>query len=255
MISLMRKSWRAGTICQPTPRRMRFRLRDRINKMNRIQFQEFNSVNFVNSVSIKRDSALHIPHSAFLCYAGRVQKLPRAFYGRDTVTVARELLGKHLVHVVNGDALIGRIVEVEAYIGPHDLASHSSRGLTERTKIMFGPPGHAYVYLIYGMHHCMNVVTDREGHGAAVLLRAVEPINGIEARTQGPGLLCRAMQIDRALNACDLLGDKCFIAAPKRVESFGIAKSPRIGVDYARHWARRHLRFHIKGNPFVSRID
>jgi DNA-3-methyladenine glycosylase len=183
-----------------------------------------------------------------------VQKLPRAFYDRDTVTVARELLGKHLVHRVNGEELIGRIVEVEAYIGPHDLASHSSRGLTDRTRVMFGPPGHAYVYLIYGMHHCMNVVTEREGHGAAVLLRAVEPISGIKTRTQGPGLLCRAMQIDRGLNASDLLGESFFITAPSATDRFSIAKSPRIGVDYARHWARRHLRFHIKGNPFVSRI-
>jgi DNA-3-methyladenine glycosylase len=183
-----------------------------------------------------------------------VEKLPRAFYDRDTVTVARELLGKHLVHRVNGAERIGRIVEVEAYVGPHDLASHSSRGLTERTKVMFGPPGHAYVYLIYGMHHCMNVVTDREGHGAAVLLRAVEPWSGITARTQGPGLLCSAMGIDRKLNSCDLLSEKLFIAAPLASDVFGIARSPRIGVDYARHWARRHLRFYIKDNPFVSRI-
>ena len=98
--------------------------------------------------------------------------LPRSFYDRDTVTVARELLGKHLVLRKDGVERVGRIVEVEAYVGPHDLASHSSKGLTQRTKVMFGPPGHAYVYLIYGMYHCMNVVTEREGHGAAVAPRA-----------------------------------------------------------------------------------
>jgi DNA-3-methyladenine glycosylase len=144
-------------------------------------------------------------------------------------------------------------VEVEAYLGPHDLAAHSAKGLTERTRVMFGPPGHAYVYFIYGMYHCMNVVTGREGHASAVLLRAIEPVKNIEGRTCGPGLLCRAMKIDRQLNAQDLLSDNFYIAAPEAAESFSIIKRPRIGVDYARHWAKRHLRFYIKGNPFVSR--
>jgi DNA-3-methyladenine glycosylase len=181
------------------------------------------------------------------------RKLPRSFYDRDTILVARELLGKHLVHVSRGVPRIGRIVEVEAYLGPHDLAAHSSRGRTERTKVMFGPPGHAYVYFIYGMYYCMNVVTEREGHASAVLLRAIEPVRNVEGRTQGPGLLCRAMRIDKRLNARDLLGDDFYIAAPAEAEPFTIVKGPRIGVDYARHWAKRHLRFHIKGNPFVSR--
>jgi DNA-3-methyladenine glycosylase len=182
-----------------------------------------------------------------------MQKLPRSFYDRDTVTVARELLGKLLVRRTTDAELIGRIVEVEAYIGPHDLASHSSKGLTDRTRIMFGPPGHAYVYLIYGMHHCMNVVTDREGHGAAVLLRALEPVQNIFARTNGPGLLASALQIDRRLNGHDLLSDDFFIAAPTAADPFPIVKRPRIGVDYAGSWAKRHLRFYVKGNPFVSR--
>ena len=196
-----------------------------------------------------------------------MQKLPRTFYDRDTVTVARELLGKLLVHRVaagqptpgpslEGIAkveLIGRIVEVEAYLGPHDLASHSSKGLTERTRIMFGPPGHAYVYLIYGMHHCMNVVTEREGHGAAVLLRAIEPVQNISARTNGPGLLSRAMQINRRLNGHDLLSDDFFLAAGTDSAPVRIVKRPRIGVDYAKLWAKRHLRFYVKDNPFVSR--
>lgn len=182
-----------------------------------------------------------------------MKKLDRAFYDRETVTVAKELLGKYLVHISEGVERIGRIVEVEAYLGPHDLAAHSSKGLTERTKIMFGPPGHAYVYMIYGMYYCMNVVTEREGRASAVLLRAVEPVKNIEGRTQGPGLLCRAMQIDRRLNGHDLESDDFYIAAAPEERSPVIVKRPRIGVDYARHWAKRLLRFYIKDNPFVSK--
>jgi DNA-3-methyladenine glycosylase len=182
-----------------------------------------------------------------------MQKLPRSFYDRDTIIVAKELLGKFLVHVSEGVERIGKIVEAEAYLGPHDLAAHSARGLTERTKIMFGPPGHAYVYFIYGMYFCMNVVTEREGHASAVLLRAIEPVENVAGRTCGPGLLCRAMEINKRLNAHDLLSDDFFIAAPEATESFAVVKRPRIGVDYAKHWAKRHLRFYIKDNPFVSR--
>src|SRR5918996_4037253 len=140
-----------------------------------------------------------------------MRKLPRSFYDRDTVDVARDLLGKHLVHVVAGVERVGRIVEVEAYLGPHDLAAHSARGLTKRTRVMFGPPGHAYVYLIYGMHWCMNVVTQAEGMASAVLLRALEPVRNVEGRTQGPGLLCKAMGIDRKLNGRDLLSEDFYI--------------------------------------------
>ena len=182
-----------------------------------------------------------------------MQKLPRTFYDRDTIVVAKELLGKLLVHDSRGVKRIGRIVEVEAYLGPHDLAAHSAKGRTKRTEIMFGPPGHAYVYLIYGMYHCMNVVTEREGHASAVLLRAIEPVKNVEGKTCGPGLLCRAMKVDRRLNGHDLLSDNFYIAAPEESESFTIVKRPRIGVDYAKHWAKRHLRFYIKDNPFVSR--
>jgi DNA-3-methyladenine glycosylase len=180
--------------------------------------------------------------------------LTRAFYDRDTMVVARELLGKHLVLVSDGVERIGRIVEVEAYLGPHDRAAHSARGLTARNRPMFGPPGHAYVYFIYGMHHCMNVVTEREGHGAAVLLRAIEPLKNIADRTCGPGLLCRAMGIDKRLNAHDLLSKDFFITEPPQTERLVIVKCPRIGVAYAGPWAKRHLRFYIKGNPFVSRL-
>ena len=182
-----------------------------------------------------------------------MRKLPRAFYDRDTSAVARELLGKWLVHRSDEIERIGRIVEVEAYLGPHDLAAHSSKGLTHRTKVMFGPPGHAYVYLIYGVYFCMNVVTEQQGHGAAVLLRALEPVKNLEGRTQGPGLLCRAMDITKSLNAHDLLSEDFFIAEPPSPERHKMIKRPRVGVDYAGRWAKRHLRFYIKANPYVSR--
>lgn len=182
-----------------------------------------------------------------------MHKLPRTFYDRDTVVVAHELLGKCLVHRTAGVQRVGRIVEVEAYLGPHDLAAHSARGLTPRTRVMFGPPGHAYVYLIYGIYHCMNVVTQAEGMASAVLLRALEPVHDVEGRTQGPGLLCRAMDIDKRLNGHDLLSDDFFIADDGFPRRFGVVKRPRIGVDYAGQWARRLLRFYVKGNPYVSK--
>jgi len=183
--------------------------------------------------------------------AGR--RLTRGFYERDTIQVAHELLGKLIVHVQDREEHVARIVEVEAYLGPHDRAAHSSKGRTPRTEVMFGPPGHAYVYLVYGMHHCMNVVTGPDGIAAAVLLRAAEPVRNILQRTTGPGLLCRALGIDRRQNGHDLLSDDLFIAAPTHPEIFRITKRPRIGVDYAGHWSRRLLRFYIKGNAFVSK--
>ena len=181
-----------------------------------------------------------------------MQPLPRPFYDREPVAVARELLGKLLVRQVDGRRRIGRIVEVEAYLGPHDKAAHSARGLTDRNRVMFGPPGHAYVYMIYGMHHCVNVVTEKEGQASAVLLRALEPVEGIEGRTQGPGLLCRALGIDRRLNGQDLTSAELFIVddgAPRP----SIVRRPRIGVEYAGTWARRLLRFYVRGNGFVSK--
>lgn len=181
-----------------------------------------------------------------------MKRLLRNFYARDTTTVAQDLLGKHVVHVVRGIERVGRIVEVEAYLGPHDLAAHSSKGRTARTEVMFGAPGHAYVYLIYGMHHCLNVVTEPEGHGSAVLIRAAEPLRNISGKTSGPGLLCRALGVDRALNGADLLADRLYIVDPGPTE-FRVVRRPRIGVDYAGSWARRLLRFYIRGNHHVSR--
>jgi DNA-3-methyladenine glycosylase len=191
-----------------------------------------------------------------------MRKLPRSFYDRDTVEVARDLLGMHLVHVLAGVERVGRIVEVEAYLGPHDLAAHSARGLTPRTRVMFGPPGHAYVYFVYGMHWCANVVTQAEGVASAVLLRALEPVKNVEGRTQGPALLCKAMGIDGRHNGHDLRSDDLFISrlgpgpSPRgaRGDEIRVVRRPRIGVDYAGHrWSRRLLRFYIRGNPFVSR--
>jgi DNA-3-methyladenine glycosylase len=193
-----------------------------------------------------------------------MRRLPRSFYDRDTIVVAQELLGMHLVHVVAGVERVGRIVEVEAYLGPHDLAAHSARGLTPRTRVMFGPPGHMYVYFVYGMHWCANVVTQAEGKASAVLLRALEPVKNVDGRTNGPALLCKAMGIDGRLNGHDLLSEELYVSklgpgplpavAGGRGDEIRIVRRPRIGVDYAgHHWARRLLRFYIRGNPFVSK--
>jgi len=179
--------------------------------------------------------------------------LPRSFYERETRVVARDLLGKMLVRAAGDELRIGRIVEVEAYLGPHDKAAHTAKGLTPRTRVMFGPPGHAYVYMIYGMHYCMNVVTEPEGHGSAVLLRALEPVSGIAGRTQGPALLCRALGITLRQNGRDLLDRGFCLYRPDEERPFRVAKRPRIGVDYAGAWARRLLRFYISGNPYVSK--
>ena len=179
--------------------------------------------------------------------------LGRSFYDRDTCLVARELLGKLLVHRTGGVVRIGRIVEVEAYLGPHDRASHSSRGITPRTRTMFGPPGHAYVYLIYGMYSCMNVVTEPEGYGAAVLIRAVEPVSHLLGPGNGPGRLTRAMQIDRSHNGADLTEGSLTICSGGTMLAESIVRRPRVGVDYAGAWARRLLRFCLRGNPHVSR--
>ena len=181
--------------------------------------------------------------------------LPRAFYLRDTLTVARDLIGLHLVRRYRGRQLVGRIVETEAYQGPRDLAAHSARGKTERNAVMFGPPGHAYVYLIYGMWNCVNVVTREQGVPHAVLIRAVEPIDGIDDSTWGPGLLCRAMHIDRELNGTDLCGHTLCITAPAERKRGKIVRAPRIGVDYAGDWAHKPWRFFEQSSPYVSTLS
>lgn len=188
------------------------------------------------------------------------RKLPRSFYARDALTVARELLGLHLVRVrqVGTKALrqVGRIVETEAYMGPEDLAAHSAGGRrTPRTETMFGPPGHAYVYLIYGVHHCLNVVTAELDVPHAVLIRALEPVGNLEERTQGPGLLCRALDIDRRHDALDLLGGELFIERPSSSSErpVDLGAGPRIGVDYGGAWAKKPWRLVDRSSAFISR--
>ena len=153
---------------------------------------------------------------------------------------------------------VGRIVETEAYVGQEDLACHASKGRTPRTAVMFGPPGHVYVYFIYGMYHCLNAVTEREGFAAAVLIRAVEPLEGIHGRSDGPGRLCRAMGIDRSLNGADLTEGQLVITRGDRgtreaVPADAVASGPRVGVGYAGEWAEKPWRFWLAGNPWVSR--
>lgn len=194
-------------------------------------------------------------------------RLPREFYARDTLSVAYDLLGKRLVRLDNGVRLAGRITEVEAYIGEDDRASHASPGLTARNAPMYGPPGHTYVYLIYGVHHCLNVVTEREGFPAALLIRALEPWEGLDIiqerrglqypspdLTCGPGRVCAALNIDRRLNACDL----CAPDAPLWIEDAAplpemqVAHSPRIGVRGDPTALDAPWRFYIQNSTWLS---
>ena len=179
--------------------------------------------------------------------------LSRSFYDRPTELVARELLGCQIVRRDGGTRRVGRIVETEAYLGTKDRACHSSRGRTPRTEVMFGPPGFAYVYIIYGMYFCLNAVTRAEGEAEAVLVRAIEPIDGCLGLGSGPGLLCRALSIDKGLNGVDLVrgdGELAIFAADRPVGR--VARGRRVGVDYAGGWARRLLRFWEEDSPHVS---
>ena len=189
-------------------------------------------------------------------------RLPRRFYARPTLEVARELLGKELLWRGNGAPMGGRIVEVEAYLGAHDPASHAYRGETARNRTMFGEPGHVYVYFTYGMHHCMNVVTEDRGTPHAILLRALMPTTGLArwraARpdlplskiASGPGRICRALGIDRTQDGLDLVRSELSIRtrgdAP---EASAIHAGPRIGISKAR---ARPWRFWLAGEPAVS---
>lgn len=179
--------------------------------------------------------------------------LPREFYARKTLLVARDLIGRILVHNDGDVQRAGVIVETEAYVGPHDLACHASKGRTSRTDVMFGTAGHAYIYLIYGMYDCFNVVTERLDYPAAVLIRGVDPLEGCVGKTDGPGKLCRAMNITRALNRFDLTESALTIEEGTRTAPSRIEKGPRIGVDYAGEWASEPLRFWLRDNPHVSR--
>lgn len=197
-----------------------------------------------------------------------LNKLPREFYTRTNVlTVGRELLGKLLVVPArNGARVSGKIVEVEAYRGPQDRAAHSFGGRrTKRTEPMYGIGGIAYVFFVYGMYYQFNVVTNAANAPHAVLIRAVEPLEGIEIMRKrrqgqsdhnlanGPGKLCVALGIDRRLDAADLLGERVWLEEGEKVSRSQIASGPRIGIDYAQEWTNKPWRFWVKDNPFVSR--
>jgi len=194
-------------------------------------------------------------------------KLPPDFFLQDTITVARALLGCVLWRNTGHEILAARIVEAEAYLGANDAASHARRGLrSPRNESMYLPGGHCYVYFTYGMHWCMNVVTQEEGTAEAVLLRAVEPLRGIESMrrrrpkakrdcdlTNGPGKLCAALAIDKALDGESLRGDRLYITKRDiEISDSDIAVSPRIGVEGAADAAWWPLRFFLKGNRCVS---
>ena len=173
--------------------------------------------------------------------------LPRAFYERPTVAVARDLLGKVLVRRLGRRTHRARIVEVEAYLGERDAASHARRGPTPRSAIMFGPPGFLYVYFVYGMHHCMNFVTETDGVAGAVLIRAAESLDGgPPGELRGPAKLCDGLGVTLADKGTDLTRPDAglFVVDDGQVVP-RIARSPRIGVDYAGRWAARHLRFYV----------
>ena len=198
---------------------------------------------------------------------GRGPALPRSFYLHPTLTIARRLLGKVLVHETADGLAAGRIVETEAYRGPADRAAHSRGGhRSARNEVMYGPPGHAYVYFIYGMHHCVNVVTQPQDVPEAVLIRALEPVAGVDLMRgrrrlpdapewrlcRGPGALCQALGIDRALNGTDLVRGALRILDRPDVSAARIGRTPRIGVDYAGDDAARPWRFVVLGAPAVS---
>ncbi len=194
-------------------------------------------------------------------------KLPRRFYAQDTLTVARQLLGKRLVHLVDSERLSGRIVETEAYMGPSDVASHARFGPGSRAAPMFGEPGHAYVYFTYGMYYCLNAVTEPAGSGTAVLIRALEPLEGLETMRRnrtvrrpettvpdtnlasGPGKLCQALALDTAHNGLDLLSDRLWIEEDEDVPEQRVAQTARVGIRAGRE---HHWRFYVSDSPHVS---
>ncbi|MBN1991814.1 MAG: DNA-3-methyladenine glycosylase [Anaerolineae bacterium] len=191
------------------------------------------------------------------------------FFAQPTLTVARMLLGQRLAREIEGHYLSGLIVETEAYIGPFDTASHASKGRTPRTEIMFGPPARAYIYLVYGMHYMLNVVTEPLDFPAAVLIRAIEPTAGVAVMqanrrghpanapnlTNGPAKLCQALAIDKTLNNWDMtLGQKLWLEFTAPIPEARIATGSRIGIDYAQPQDQiAPWRFWLKGNRFVSR--
>jgi len=192
------------------------------------------------------------------------RRLTREFYARPTMEVARDLLGRTLVRVYRGRRLSGRIVETEAYLGADDPASHAYRGPSPRNRVMFGPPGFAYVYFIYGMHHCLNIVTEADGVAGAVLIRSIEPLEGIELMqelrggrplaelTNGPAKLAQALALDLSWNGTDLCSSpELFLEEGEPVPDDAVMTATRIGLSRG---ATKDApwRFVVKGNPFVS---
>ena len=186
--------------------------------------------------------------------AALVDRLPYSFYENNTLDMTAALLGKYLVRQDGKRVWIGRIVETEAYIGEDDAACHASRGRTPRTKIMYGPPGYAYVYFTYGMHFMLNVVSARENLPAAILIRALEPLSGFASEdprpASGPGKLCKSMRIDKSLNGISLQSSELWIGTGSDSVPLEIRWSPRIGINVA---TDRIWRAYVYGNPFVSR--
>lgn len=202
------------------------------------------------------------------------EKLDRKFYKKNAIDLSKELLGKYLIHNANGETLIGKIVETEAYMGFHDKGSHTYNGRrTARTEVMYGEEGHAYIYIIYGMYHCLNVVAAEKEIAQAVLIRALEPIEDLEKialhrygkpiselkkqqilnLTNGPGKLCKAFNITKNMNGEDLTNNMLYICEKKGFkESFDIIETKRIGIDYAEEAKDYLWRFYIKGNEYVS---
>jgi DNA-3-methyladenine glycosylase len=192
-------------------------------------------------------------------------KLPRSFYARPVLVVARECIGKLLVHRTPDGEAAGRIVEAEAYRGPLDLAAHSARGLTKRTAVMFGPPGYAYVYLIYGTSWAMNIIVASQGEPHGVLIRALEPVRGLELivrrrggkppgsreLTNGPGKLTQALAISGDDYGRDLCGERLFLEEPDRPLA-EVGRSARVNVDYSGEWAAKQWRFYERSNRYVS---
>ena len=189
------------------------------------------------------------------------RKLRREFYNKPTLKVAEELLGKYLVVNKRNKSLSGKIVETEAYIGSDDPACHASRGMTPRNRVMFGPPGHAYIYFTYGMYHCLNLVTEKEGFPAAVLIRAIEPAQGMELMmrrrgtkkiknlTSGPGKLCQALSLDRSLNGEDLCYGRIWVEN-RGVRAGKIKSTSRVGINQGKN---KKWRFYILDSEFVSK--
>jgi DNA-3-methyladenine glycosylase len=203
----------------------------------------------------------------------QLKRLNKNFFQQDTFFIAQSLLGKFIIRKINNNFLVAKITETEAYYGSNDLASHASKGKTPRTKLMFDQPGLAYIYLIYGMYYCFNIVTEKKDFPAAILIRAVEPIEGLKIihknrktplaqfskpkpqLTNGPGKFCQAFMIDKNLNGENLISSpKIYLAQnyQETIKSAQIKKAKRIGIDYAGSYKNKLWRYYLKNNPFIS---